>query len=130
MNRRLALMLVVLATAGSAVAADRTGDAEYLLTSSASDFHAHRPPTVIDFRQVHLASVKGPDGASQSMLCGEFLASEGSGKPSWQPFVTVKTSKYEQWLGPQAATLCSKASDAGSGEDLSNELKARLHKLG
>jgi|GEM_PF-4561653 len=44
--------------------------------------------------------------------------------------VTIKTSKYEQWLGTQAATLCNKASDSGSGVDLSNELKARLHKLG
>jgi|GEM_PF-3815399 len=85
MIKRLALMLAMLATGGSVLATDRAGDAEYLLTSSASDFHAHQPPTVIDFRQVHLASLQGPDGASQPVLCGEFLASEGSGKPSWQP---------------------------------------------
>jgi hypothetical protein len=122
-------MFIMLATASTVFAADQPGDADYLLTSSATDFHAHQPPTVIDFRRVHLVTAKASDGVTQPMLCGEFLASEGSGKPSWQPFVTIKTSKYEQWLGTQATTLCNKASASRSGPDLSAELKARLHKL-
>lgn len=129
MNKRLALMFIMLAAAGTVEAADQRADADYLLTSSATDFHTHQPPTVTDVRRVHLVTTKGSDGATQSMLCGEVLAGDGSGKSSWQPFVTIKTSKYEQWLGTQATTLCNKASASRSGPDLSAELKARLHKL-
>ncbi|MDR6936469.1 hypothetical protein [Luteibacter sp. 3190] len=130
MTKRLALILALLAVTGTAAAMEQTPDAEYLLTSAASDFRAHQPPTAIDFRRVHLASIEGSDGTPQPMLCGEFLASEGSGAPSWQPFVTVRTTKYEQWLGAQASALCARTSDPSHGPDLSAELKARLRKPG
>jgi hypothetical protein len=44
--------------------------------------------------------------AKQYKLRGEFLPAQREGKVEWTPFVTIKTSGYEQWLGAQAANLC------------------------
>jgi hypothetical protein len=65
------------------------------------------------------------NGVEQYMLCGQFLSANG-GKAEWTPFVTIKTSGYEQWNGAQAEGYCQRSSviwdDAG---DLSSSLQGR-----
>ncbi|KAF1006874.1 MAG: hypothetical protein GAK28_02193 [Luteibacter sp.] len=123
--------LVGLLAVGSVMAHDAGADVEYLLTSSAADFHAHPSPASLDFRDVKLAHITAPNGNSQAMICGEFLAQEEGAEPVWQAFLTIRTSKYEQWLGAQAQALCNdrKRVDYDGGPDLSNDLKSRVMAL-
>jgi hypothetical protein len=72
---------------------------EYLLNSAAKDFHDHQPPSPLRFRKVRIGHVGDRSKSGSYRMCGEFLAAEGSGKPKWVPFVTIKTSGYEQYLG-------------------------------
>jgi hypothetical protein len=100
---------------------------QYLLAEAASDFHSHRPPSVAHVRNVRIGHVTTADGAKQYMLCGEFLPAQGEGKVEWTPFVTIKTSGYEQWLGVQAADLCQRSIVVWDSEgDLSSLLQTRL----
>lgn len=99
---------------------------EFLLESVAKDFHEHRPSQVSRFRNVRAGYVLQRDGTRQYMLCGAFTASD-NGEAQWTPFVTIKTSEYKQWLGPQAEALCGRASIVWLGEDLSSSLQSRLH---
>jgi len=103
---------------------------EFLLISSASDFHAHRPPTVARFRGVRFGHMMSADGATRYLLCGEFLPQAQQGKAEWTPFVTIKTSGYEQWLGSQAVGFCQGSKVVWDGvEDLSSALQNRLDSL-
>jgi hypothetical protein len=75
------------------------------------------------------------------MMCGEFLpaagdASAGTGGGAgamreWTPFVTIKTSGYEQYIGAQAeASYCQRSSVIWDKEsDLSTVLQSRLDSL-
>src|SRR5215831_9796374 len=78
---------------------------EFLLTAAAGDFHTHRPYPA-RFRDVRLGYVMALDGTRQYMLCGAFLPDREDGKHEWIPFVTIKTSGYEQWLGARASDFC------------------------
>jgi hypothetical protein len=78
---------------------------QFLLAAAANDFHAHQPPYPARFRNVRVGHTVAPDGKKQYMLCGEFLPEQGKGQAEWTPFVTIKTSDYEQWLGVQAANF-------------------------
>src|SRR5262245_40206903 len=71
---------------------------QFLLDAAATDFHTHRPSHSTRFRQVRSGQLKSPDGEKKHMLCGEFLPAQEKGKAEWMPFVTIKTSGYEQWL--------------------------------
>ena len=102
---------------------------EFLLTSSATDFRTHRPPHPVRFRDVHSGYVMTPDGTRQYMLCGEFLPAQESGNPEWIPFVTIKTSGYEQWLGAQASNFCKGSTIAWEKGDWSSPLQSRLDSL-
>ena len=52
---------------------------QFLLTAAATDFHTHRPPDPVRFRDVRIGHVMTPSGEEQYMLCGQFLpAQEGS----------------------------------------------------
>ena len=101
---------------------------DFLLTSAATDFHAHRPPDPIRFRQVRVAHRTEGSGPSQDLLCGEFLpAGEGA---QWTPFATIKTSGYEQWVGGQASAFCQGPSVTfDPGVDLSGALLERLNSV-
>lgn len=103
---------------------------QFLLTASAADFHTHRPPDPVRFRDVRLGHMIAPSGEMRYMLCGEFLPAQEGGKAEWTPFATIKTSGYEQWLGAQALGFCEKSSvvweEAG---DLSDSLQSRLDSL-
>lgn len=103
---------------------------QYLLAEAASDFHSHRPPSVAHVRNVRIKHVTTDDGAKQYMLCGEFLPAQGEDKVEWTPFVTIKTSGYEQWLGAQAADLCHRSTVVWDSEgDLSSSLQARFDSM-
>jgi hypothetical protein len=64
------------------------------------------------------------------MLCGEFLAGQESGSAEGTPFVTIKTSGYEQYVGAQAAvTYCQRPAVMWDKDDLSTSLQSRLDSL-
>ena len=103
---------------------------EFLLTSAATDFHTHRPPDPVGFRDVRLGHVMTDSGEEQYMLCGQFLPAEGGAEAEWTPFATIKTSDYEQWIGGQGAGYCEQLpvvwDEVG---DLSASLQSRLDSL-
>ena len=70
-----------------------------------------------------------PEGTKQYRLCGEFLPAQESGKSDWTPFVTIKTSGYEQMIGAQAVSLCAHPSMTWDKGDLSSSLQSRLDSL-
>ena len=102
------------------------GPVEFLLTSSASDFQAHRPPFPRRFRNVRIGYVPAPDGSKQYMLCGSFLPSADGRDVPWLSFVTIKTSGYEQYIGAQAEDFCRRASVVWLDGDFSSSLQNRL----
>jgi hypothetical protein len=103
---------------------------QFLLTSAAADFHAHRPPDPVRFRDVRIGHVTTPDGKKQYMLCGQFLPAQQGSKTQWTPFVTIKTSGYEQYIGPQALNLSRNSSVIWDKvDDLSSSLQSRLDSL-
>ena len=65
------------------------------------------------------------------MLCGQFLAAQEAATAEWTPFVTIKTSGYEQYIGPQAdVAYCQRPSVIWDKEgDLSPSLQRRLDSL-
>ncbi len=79
---------------------------EFLLTSCATDFHTH-PPHPVRVRDVRTGYIISPDGARQYMLCGEFLPATEGGKAEWAPFITIKTSGYEQLIGVKPRAFAS-----------------------
>jgi hypothetical protein len=44
-------------------------------------------------------------GEERDLLTGQFLHANASSKEEWTPFVTIKTSGYEQWIGAEAETF-------------------------
>ena len=100
---------------------------QFLLRASAADFHAHTPPTPTRFRGVRAGHKSQPDRTRTELLCGEFLHAQPPG--AWVPFTTIKTSGYEQWLGPQASAMCGDPCIAWVDEDLSATLQRQLDAL-
>ena len=113
-----------------AVSPTRDSVVRFLLTAAAADFHTHRPPDPVRFRDVRIGHVMTPSGEEQYMLCGQFLPAQEGGKAEWTPFATIKTSGYEQWLGAQAARFCQGSSIIWDKVgDLSSSLQTRLDSL-
>ena len=103
---------------------------QLLLTAAATDFHTHRPPDPVRFRDVRIGHVMTPGGEKRYMLCGQFLPAQEAGNAEWTPFATIKTSGYEQWIGAQAAGFCQHSSVIWDKEgDLSPSLQSRLDSL-
>jgi hypothetical protein len=103
---------------------------EFLLKAAAADFHAHRPPDPVRFRDVRVGHVMTPGGEEQYMLCGQFLPGQQGGNAEWMPFATIKTSGYEQWIGAQAESFCRRPSLVwDKQDDLSSSLQSRLDSL-
>lgn len=101
---------------------------QFLLTAAATDFHTHRPPDPVRFREVRLGHVMTSSGEKQYMLCGQFLPAPEGGKAEWTPFATIKTSDYEQWIG--ATGFCQNSSVIWDKVgDLSSSLQSRLDSL-
>ena len=103
---------------------------QFLLTAAATDFHTHRPPDPVRFRDVRIGHVMTPTGEEQYVLCGHFLPAQEGGKAEWTPFATIKTSGYEQWIGAQAAGFCQGSSVIWDKVgDWSSSLQSRLDSL-
>lgn len=104
---------------------------EFLLTSAASDFHAHRPANLGPFRDVRIGHVKTPTGEDQYRMCGLYSPAAEPGTRGGTPFVTIKTSGYEQYLGAGAsAAYCQDASIVwDSASDLMTRLQSRFDAL-
>ena len=103
---------------------------QFLLTAAATDFHTHRPPDPVRFRDVRIGHVVTPSGKEQYMLCGQLLPAQEGGKAEWTPFATIKTSGYEQWIGAQAAGFCQGSTVIWDKVgDLSSSLRSRLASL-
>jgi hypothetical protein len=103
---------------------------EFLLTAAATDFHTHRPPDPARFRDVRIGHFVTSSGQETYMLCGQFLPAVEGGTAEWTPFVTIKTSGYEQWIGTQAAGFCQRPSVTWDKVgDLSSSLQTRFASL-
>jgi hypothetical protein len=103
---------------------------KFLLSSAATDFHTHRPPYPVRFRDVRIGHVVTPSGESQYLLCGQFLPAQEGGRAEWVPFATIKTSGYEQWIGSQATGFCQGSSVIWDEvDDLSSSLQSQLDSL-
>lgn len=101
---------------------------QFLLNAAATDFHIQHPSHTIRFRNVHIGHATTPEGEMQYMLCGQFLP-RAKNKPDWTPFVTIKTSGYEQWIGDQAASICKRPSIIWDKEGLSSGLQSHFDSL-
>lgn len=102
---------------------------QFLLTSAATDFVSHGPSRPTRFRDVRIGSLASPGEDKRYILCGEFLPPQDASNAGWIPFATIKTSDYEQWLGPQAVTFCRLSVNAQGIGDLSSALQSRLDSL-
>lgn len=103
---------------------------QFLLTSAATDFHTHRPPNPVGFRDVRMGHVTNPAGEKSYRLCGQFLPEQEGSKAEWTRFATIKTSGYEQWIGGQATDFCDGPSFVWDNVgDLSSALQGRLDSL-
>lgn len=97
---------------------------QFLITSAATDFNEHQPPTVIDIRNVKAGYISSGNELTY-LICGEFLSQE---KQNWESFVTIKTSGYEQYIGKNE--YCQKATfEKADNNILSNEIKRILNEL-
>lgn len=103
---------------------------EYLLDSAAKDFHENQPPYPAKFRRVRIGHVGDVTKSGSYRLCGEFLPVDGEAgvKPKWTGFATIKTSGYEQYVGP--TTYCTdKKIRWDTKGDLASVLKGKLDAL-
>ncbi len=103
---------------------------QFLITSAATDFHKTLQSHPLRFREVRIGHVKAPDGKHQYLMCGEFLQADASDHENWIPFVTIKTSGYEQYTGAQALRFCSDTSVVWQQlDDLSSLLQSQFESL-
>ena len=101
-----------------------------LLTSAATDFHAHGPAGPISFRDVRLGHIIRPGAEKQYRLCGQFMRTQPGSNAQWTPFATIKTSDYEQWIGGTASAFCQDSSIVWDNVgNLSSLLERRLDSL-
>jgi hypothetical protein len=145
--RHLAILLTTLGLAACSTAPATSGESQavsstqvpapevqkvvqFLLTAAATDFHTHRPPDPVRFRDVRIGHVVTPSGQEQYLLCGQFLPAQEGGTAKWRPFATIKTSGYEQLVGAQAKDFCQDSSIIWDKVgDLSSSLQSRLASL-
>ncbi|THU38133.1 hypothetical protein FAM09_15735 [Niastella caeni] len=98
---------------------------QFLITSAATDFHTHQPPTPTDFRSVQIGYLKAANNDKNYILCGEFLSKENK---EWVEFATIKTSGYEQYIGK--TQYCQDAIMVLTNKTaLSNKLKSKFEEL-
>lgn len=119
---------VVIASAGptpTPAPSDLETVKEYLLTSAAADFREHQPPLPAKFRNVRLGHAGDTTKSGAWRLCGEFLPSEGGDKAEWTGFATIKTSKYEHYIG-SSTNFCTDEKMVWDTGDLSSALKDKF----
>lgn len=102
----------------------------FLLDASAKDFHENQPPIPVNFRNVQIRNLIGPNTENHYMICGQFLAQDKRNKDEWTSFATIKTDPYEQWIGSNALTYCQDSKAISYKiNDLSSALKSRVDSL-
>lgn len=107
-----------------------TSDQDNLISAAATDFSQMQMGKPVAFRQVYLGKVGDEQTGWRSLLCGEYQTIDPNGIASWQPFATIKTSPYEQWLGQASATYCqSPMSKLELSQDLSEALFQQFQQL-
>ncbi len=100
---------------------------QYLLTSAASDFHTHGPSGPLRFRGVRFGHSSSPGAEMYYRLCGQFMRIQEGVSSQWTPFVTIKTSGYEQYVGDNANGYCQDSSIVWDGVgDLTTLLQNRF----
>lgn len=114
------------ATPAATTAATIDAAVDALLTTTATDFHAHRPPEPSQFRAVRAGTLATPGGSSQPLICGEFLPLQTDGNAQWTRFATIKTSGYEQWLGNTALAFCQNPAVSWQPGDWSTTLQQKF----
>ncbi len=102
---------------------------QFLLTSAANDFFSHGQSRPRGFRDVHIGYLSSPGVEEHYIMCGEFLPPQDASNAGWTSFATIKTSDYEQWLGPQAVAFCRQSVIAQGSADLSSALQSRFDSL-
>jgi hypothetical protein len=97
----------------------------FLLNASAKDFYDHQLPVPIGFRNVQIKYFE-----EKFFICGEFLVMDEQNKEKWTAFATIKTFKYEQWIGANASTYCPNSKVISYKiSDLSSTFKSRFDTL-
>jgi hypothetical protein len=100
---------------------------EFLLTSAATDFSRMAgPPATVRVREVRSGYIMSPDQVRQYRLCGSFSRSRAGEKVEWMSFATIRTSGYEQYVGAQALSECTRSAIVWEQGDLSTVLQSRL----
>ncbi len=103
---------------------------EFLMNSAAGDFHAQTQGRPSEFRHVRFGHLSdAANGKDQYLLCGEYSAAPAGEAAKWIPFVTIKTSGYEQYVGTQAQSLCDRPTIQWNKEDLTATLQKRWSAL-
>ena len=98
----------------------------FLIQSAASDFRSHVAPNGVSFRNVHAGVMRGGNGSTVNLICGEFHAADDAAH--WEPFATLRTEGYENWLGASAATYCQGPNTTLDGNrDLAAALGRQYH---
>ena len=113
------------ADAGTRVAATEPAVVESLMTWAATDFRAQQAPKPVRFQRVQSGSVPVAGAERQYRLCGEYSPSS-QGDADWIPFATIKTSRYEQWLGGSALGYCNDTALVRDAENLSARMLSRF----
>ena len=98
----------------------------FLIESAASDFRSHIAPDGVSFRNVHVGVFRGDNGSTVNLMCGEFRAADKAAH--WEPFVTLRTEGYENWLGGAAAAYCRGPNTVlDTNRDLAAALSTQYH---
>ena len=103
---------------------------QFLLNSAANDFRTHGPSGPLRFRDVRIGYSMTHGGEKRYQLCGQFFQVKKEGKAQWIPFVTIKTSGYEQWIGDNTKAFCKDSTVKWEKVgDLSTSLQNRLNSM-
>ncbi len=103
---------------------------QFLINAAATDFHDHGPSGPLRFRDVRIGHVLTGDAENSYRLCDQFVQTQVGAKSQWTPFVTIKTSGYEQYIGSQAASFCQDSSFVwDTVDDLTSSLQSRFDSL-
>lgn len=103
-----------------------SSDVDYLLTSAATDFTRTRGSAPVRVREVRSGYIITPEQGKKYRLCGSFSRARDGEKVEWTPFATIRTTGYEQYIGANAVTECTRSSIVWYREDLSAALQRRL----
>jgi len=101
---------------------------DFLLLSCASDFQKSKP-TPTKFNATYFGYKELPSNKKMFLLRGQFQPAEENQR-KWIPFVTIKTSGYEQWIGAQSNGFTQDSTTVwDTSRDLSSLLASKVDSL-